>query len=114
MTRLIWDEIGHRTYEAGLDRGVFYKEDTTGVVWNGLVSIDESFSDDTSSPVYLDGVKYLDAPSFGDFSAKLSAFTYPDEFLEYEGVSSLGGGLSVDGQRPKLFGLSYRTQVGND
>lgn len=114
MASLVWDKAGQRLYEAGLDRGVFYKEDTTGVAWNGLTGIDENLDDITAEPRHFDGIKYLDEPSVGDYSAVLSAFTYPDEFLEYEGDVSLGEGLYVSDQRPKRFGLSYRTKVGND
>lgn len=113
MTKLQWDQVGERLYEAGLDRGVLYLSDGTGVPWNGLTSVEEDMSGDGSTPAYYDGVKYLDIPSIGDYEATLSALTYPDEFLEYEGISSLGNGLFVDGQDSKLFGLSYRTLVGN-
>lgn len=114
MAKLVWDKVGQRLYEAGLDRGVLYKEDSSGVAWNGLTSIDENLDNITSDPKYFDGVKYLDEPAVGDYSATLTAFTYPDEFLEYEGVESLGDGLFVGDQRPKQFGLTYRTRVGND
>jgi len=114
VATLVWDKLGQRLYEAGLDRGVFYKEDSTGVAWNGLTAIDETLDDVKTEPKYFDGVKYLDEAMVGDFAASLTAFTYPDEFLEYEGIIQLGDGLSVGDQRPKLFGLSYRTMVGND
>lgn len=114
MAKLRWDEIGERLYEAGLDRGVLYLEDDTGIPWNGLTSVEENASEDTSEPRYFDGVKYLDQPYIGNFSATLRALTYPDEFLEYEGVEEIDTGLSVDGQAHKQFGLSYRTRVGND
>lgn len=114
MTKLLWDQAGERLYEAGLDRGVLYLSTGTGVAWSGLTSVDEDMSGDSSSPAYFDGVKYLDVPSTGDYEATLNAFTYPDEFLDYEGIASLGNGLFVDSQDTKLFGLSYRTLVGND
>jgi hypothetical protein len=114
MVRLLWDQIGERLYEAGVDRGVLYLADGSGVSWSGLVSVDEDFGDDASEPEYFDGIKYLDKPLTGDFSATLTAFTYPDQFADYEGIRNLGGGLLVDGQDTKLFGLSYRTKIGND
>lgn len=114
MSRIVWDQAGSRLYETGLDRGVLYLSDKSGVPWNGLTGVDENFSDDSTDPQYFDGVKYLDLPSIGNFVAKLSAFTYPDEFMEYEGSLDLGNGLSIDDQAPKSFGLSYRTIVGND
>lgn len=114
MTKLLWDQVGERRYEDGIDRGVLYLTNNTGVSWNGLTSIEEDMGGDTSEPRYFDGIKYLDEPLTGDFIATLSAFTYPDEFLEFEGVIALGNGLFVDGQDSKMFGLSYRTKIGND
>ncbi len=49
-----------------------------------------------------------------DFSATLKAIWYPDEFMAYEGVQESDNGLLVTAQVPKLFGLSWRTRVGND
>lgn len=114
MTSLVWDKAGERLYEAGLDRGVLYKSDSSGVAWNGLVSVDEVLDDIAAEPRMFDGVKYLDEPVVGDFAATLTAFTYPDEFMEYEGIESMGDGLYVGDQQPKRFGLTYRTLVGND
>jgi hypothetical protein len=114
MSRLLWDQVGERFYEVGIDHGVLYLSDGTAVPWNGLVSVEEDFGDETTTPYYQDGVKYLESQSVGDFSAKLSALTYPDEFAEYEGYSEIQTGLSVDGQVPKMFSLSYRTSIGND
>jgi hypothetical protein len=118
MPKLEWDKIQERVYETGLDRGVLYlpsapRDYDHGVVWNGLTSVDEDFSTDVTRPHYFDGVKYLDSAQSGDFAAKLNAYTYPDEFLEFEGIGSLGNGLFADDQNQKVFGLSYRTRVGN-
>jgi hypothetical protein len=114
MAKLIWDAPGERLYSAGLDRGVLYLTDNSGVPWNGLVSVDEDLKDEKVDPVYIDGVKYLGIPAQGDYEAKLSALTYPDEFLEYDGWGDFGEGLFVDNQPVKRFGLSYRTKIGND
>jgi hypothetical protein len=113
MTRLLWDQIGDRFFETGIDRGVLYLESGAIVAWNGLTSVNEDFEDDVTEPTHLDGIKFLEHPKIGDFSATLTAITYPDEFLECEGVINLDGML-VDGQTPTRFGLTYRTKVGND
>lgn len=118
MAKLEWDRMNERPYESGIDKGVLYPLETpsgyiNGVAWNGLTSIKETFKTDTTRPYYFDGIKYLDSYNIGDYSATLSAFTYPDEFLECEGVWSLGSGLLADDQSSKLFGLSYRTLTGN-
>lgn len=110
---ITWDAPGERTFETGVSNGVLYLEDGRGVPWNGLTAVDESAPDATTQ-YHLDGIKYLDAPTIDDFEAKVSAFTYPDEFLEYDGVISLENGITLEGQPNKLFGLSWRTRVGND
>lgn len=114
MSKLLWDQVGDRFYEAGIDRGVLYLADGSGVAWSGLTSVEEDFGGDTTSSTFFDGVKTRDTPSIGNYTATLSAITYPDEFLEYEGTGSLGNGLFVDDQPAKMFGLSYRTLIGND
>lgn len=113
MSELVWDDVGTRTYETGLDKGVLYLPSGAAVPWNGLVSIVEKF-DKSVSPVYYDGMKIVDYVSLGDFAASMKAITYPDEFLEIEGLGKARGGLFLGDQRPQSFGLSYRTQVGND
>lgn len=121
MAELVWDQIGDRFYETGVDRGVLYIPDgsgvyTTGVAWNGLVSVSESPSGAEASPQYADNIKYLNLISIEEFSATIEAYTYPDEFAQFDGGQSVAGatGLTV-GQQPRTsFGLSYRTKLGND
>lgn len=113
MTQLTWDQVGERRFEAGLDRGVLYLPDSGGVAWSGLTGIDEN-TEDTSTPYYLDGVRYLNVESLGDFKATLRALTYPDEFEPFIGIGSIGNGLLAHDQPPKRFGLSYRTKIGDD
>lgn len=114
MTKLLWDQIGERSYEAGVDRGVLYLSDGSGVAWAGLTSVEEDFGNDGASPTFFDGVKTRDTPLFGDYAATLSALTYPEEFSVYQGDGSLGNGLTIENQDPKMFGLSYRSLIGND
>ena len=47
MTKLLWDQVGEREYETGVDRGVLYLPDGSGqyndgFAWNGLVTVTES------------------------------------------------------------------------
>lgn len=113
MTELVWDNVGDRTFETGLDKGVLYLPDGSAVPWNGLTSITEK-TDKESSPVYYDGQKINDLTTFGDFSASMKAITYPDEFSLLEGMVTLSDGVYLGGQRPQSFGLCYRTRLGND
>lgn len=114
MARLAWNELGYRFYESGLDRGVLYLQDGTAVAWNGLTSVTESYNKE-SSPIYYDGQKINDLVVLGDFAGTMKAITYPDEFIEVEGLAeSSRAGIFFADQPPKTFNLCYRTLIGND
>ncbi len=113
MPALVWDQVGDRLYETGVSKGVLYKDDTFGVAWNGLTSVDEDVSTE-SEPIYFDGVKINDIVTIGDFNAVLHAYTYPDEFLKYEGTLQDQTGFYVMNQPQSRFGLSYQTKIGDD
>jgi hypothetical protein len=116
---LVWDQVGERLYETGVDHGVLYIPDETGVygtgfAWNGLTTVTESPGGAESNPQYADNIKYLNLLSAEEFGGTIEAFTYPDEFGQCDGTASPAEGLSVGQQGRKVFGLSYRTQLGND
>jgi hypothetical protein len=113
MTILVWDQAGERIYQTGVDRGVLFLPDGTVVPWNGLTSVEDNTSKETNA-IYLDGFKYLEYISPGDFSAILKAFTYPEEFDSVNGILRFTPGLRVHDQPPKNFSLSYRTKIGDD
>lgn len=114
MTALVWDQVGTRFYETGVDRGVLYLPEGNGIPWSGLISVNEQAAGNEGSPIYFDGVKIANILAYGDFAASLRAYTYPDEFLEFEGILEVGNGLFVANQKQRRFGLSYRTKIGND
>src|SRR5215471_6826790 len=113
MPLLKWDEPGERLFATGVSKGVLYKSTGFGVSWNGLTSVDADVTDSSES-VYFDGIKYADIITYGEFLATLRAFTYPEEFMEYEGVVEDRPGFHIFNQTLKRFGLSYQTIVGND
>ena len=119
MAELVWDETGKRFYETGVDKGVLYIPNgagayTNGVAWNGLVNVTESPTGAEPNPQYADNIKYLNLYSAEEFGATLEAFTYPDEFEQFDGLGVPTPGLSIGQQSRKPFGLSYRTKLGND
>lgn len=115
MTALVWDQTGQRIYEIGIDRGVYYPQSGAGVAWDGLVSVKESADGGDITSYYLDGVKHLDVVASDDFSATLTAFSAPEEFLDSDGVLTLTHGFYTTNQpRRNLFGLSYRTKIAKD
>lgn len=119
MTALVWDQVGERLYETGVDHGVLYIPDDTGeyvsgVAWNGLTTVTESPSGAASNPQYADNIKYLNLISAEEFGATVEAFTYPDEFAQCDGTAMPEPGVAIGQQSRKIFGLCYRTRVGND
>jgi hypothetical protein len=113
VTALTWDKPGERIFQTGVDRGVLYLHDGRVIPWNGLTGVEESPQQELKS-FWLDGVKYLDNLSPADFSGKLKAFTYPDEFDEVNGIVQAAPGLSYYEQPSHSFDLSYRTRIGDD
>lgn len=113
MTALMWDEVGARFYQTGVDHGVLYLQDGTAVAWNGLTGVEEDSTSELKA-YWLDGVKYLQNLIPGDFAGKLKAFTYPEEFDTVAGMSPLAPGFDLYDQPVQSFNLSYRTMIGND
>lgn len=119
MSKLTWDDVGERLYETGVDHGVLYLPDTggaypDGVAWNGLTTVTEKPTGAEATPQFADNIKYLNLISAEQFGATLEAFTYPDEFAQFDGLAEPSPGVSVGQQGRKTFGLSYRTLMGND
>lgn len=122
MPKITWDDTGKRLYETGVDRGVLYPiqeggQYTKGVPWNGLTAVTESPSGAESTAIYADNIKYLNLQSAEEFGATIEAYTYPDEFAECDGSAPIAAnvtGVIVGQQSRKMFGLSYRTLIGND
>lgn len=113
LQALVWDQVGERRWETGIDRGVLYLSDGRAVPWNGLTSVEEAF-DRELKQYYIDGKKYLQFIVMGDFGGSIKAFTYPDEFEEVLGTKKYDSGVYIHDQKPSSFNLSYRTKVGND
>lgn len=100
MTRLDWASQP-RSYEAGVDRGVFYPANAPGEPWVGLTSVQESPSGAEGRKRYVDGINVGQRRTGTNFEGVIEAYTYPLSF--YDEVLSQ--------KRAKPFGLSYRTQT---
>jgi hypothetical protein len=119
MSKLVWDQTGERFYETGVSQGVLYPQGEggtypNGVAWNGLISVTESPSGAESTPLYADNIKYLNLMSAEEFGATIEAYTYPDEFAQCDGSAEIATGVMIGQQNRKVFGLSYKTALGND
>lgn len=118
MSKIVWDQVGDRLYETGVKNGVLYPQTNgtypLGVAWNGLTAVTESPSGAEPTPLYADDIKYLNLMSNEELGGTIEAYTYPDEFAECDGSAELGDGVFIGQQTRKLFGLCYRTVLGND
>lgn len=116
MAKITWGALGAKTFESGVSKGVLYPRSGPGVAWNGLISVTERPSGGELTPHYLNGVKYYISSAPEEFEAAIEAYTYPEEFEALTGMASDGlyPGLIYDQQPREFFGLSYRTEVGDD
>lgn len=116
---LVWDNVGERFYETGVDHGVLYVRDNAGaypagVAWNGLTTVTETPGGADANPLYADNTKYLNLIATETLDGTIEAYTYPEEFGQCDGTADPQMGVSVGQQGRKTFGLSYRTRLGND
>lgn len=119
MAKLVWDQVGEKTYETGTKQGVLYPQaaDGTypnGVAWNGLTSVSESPDGGDANDIYADDVKYLSLRGVENFGGTIEAYTYPDEWGDIDGSASLMAGVVIGQQPRKTFGFSYVSTLGND
>ena len=115
-----WDQTGEHLYETGVNHAILYPYNTTskayddGTAWNGITSIQESPSGAEATALYADNIKYLNLISKEEFGATVEAYTYPDEFAILDGSAEIATGVKIGQQSRGMFGLAYRTEIGND
>jgi len=120
MFKLVWDTVGERLYETGTKKGVLFVYDKTtknygaGVAWNGLTAVTESPSGADENAIYADDIKYLSLRAKEEFGGTIEAYTYPDEWMACDGSASPSTGVVFGQQSRSMFGLCYRTILGND
>lgn len=109
MAVLVWDELTSRRYEAGVSHGALYLLNSSGVAWNGLISvIDKSIGADQLA-LHQDGIKYYDLIGSRDYHATVSAFYSPREFASCTGEKELVPGIRLTRQPKSRFNFSYQT-----
>ena len=119
MAALVWDQVGEKLYELGVDQGVLYPQNAdgtyaNGVAWNGLVKVTEKPNGADVKDMYADNIKYASFRAAEKFGATIEAYMYPEEFAECDGSKAAATGVYVGQQARKPFGFSYRTKIGND
>ena len=81
---------------------------------NGLSTVTESPSGAEPTAIYADNIKYLNLMSAEEFGGTIEAYMAPDEFAECDGSKEIAPGVFAGQQNRKMFGLSYKTLLGND
>lgn len=118
MAKLVWDALGAKIAEAGVDQGVLFTFGTTtwdkGVAWNGLTSVNEAPTGGEPSPFYAGNRKYLELMSEEEYAGSIGCYTYPPEFQGCLGEVALAPGMAISQQTHKMFAFSYRTKIIND
>lgn len=119
MAKLVWDQVGQKTYETGTDHAVLFPMQNdgtygTGVAWNGITGFTESPSGAENTDLWADNIKYVSLRSAEDYGATIEAYTYPDEFKPCIGEAEVATGVNLGQQKRRAFGFSVRTTVGND
>lgn len=119
MPKLIWDAVGEHRYETGTKQGVLYIRDaggaySEGVAWNGLTGFSASPEGGDANDIYADDIKYLTLRGTENFKATITAYTYPDEWMECDGSAEVIDGVNAGQQARKTFGFACVTTLGND
>lgn len=118
MARVVWDDIGEKKYELGVDRGMLFPMSANvyskGVPWNGLTGVTESPSGAEANKNYADNIEYANILSAEEYGATVEAFTFPDEFKACDGYAEVADGVVIGQQNRAKFAFSYRTKIGND
>lgn len=118
MSKLVWDPIGERRYETGVDQGVVYPMVSgaypKGEAWNGLISVTKSPSGAEATPLWANNQKYANLISAEELGFSIEAYTYPDSFAACNGEAEVVAGVYAGQQKRVPFGFSYRTKIGND
>ena len=116
--KLVWDRVGEKLYETGVDRGVLFpmvgNAYGEGEAWNGLTSVDEQPSGAEPTPLYANNRKYQELMSAEDFGMTIGAYTFPKGFYQCLGKKEIAPGVYVSQQTHVPFGMTYRTLIGND
>lgn len=107
VTAGTWSSSDWEAYNSDYDQGY---------VWNGITGVTESPDGAEETALYADDIKYLSLRSAEELNYTITAYTYPDAFMQCDGTATLGGisGVYVGQQKRRMFGFVYTTTVGSD
>lgn len=118
MSKLVWDQIGEKLYETGVEQVALFPQVSgaypKGVAWNGVTALNLNPSGAEPTPLYANNRKYLTLMSAEDMGGTIEAYTYPDEWAACDGSAAVVDGVYFGQQSRTAFGLAAKTLIGND
>lgn len=118
MSKLVWDKIGERRYETGIEQvALFPHKDgayTAGVAWNGVTALNLTPSGAEPTALYANDRKYITLMSVEELGGTIEAYTYPDEWAACDGSAEVTPGVFFGQQTRTPFGLVGKSLIGND
>lgn len=120
MARVKWDQISEKYFEGGCSKGMCYNynSDTDaydyGEAWNGISGFTDNPSGADEQASYADNIKYISMRGAENYGFTIKCFTYPDNFKQCLGKSTVAKGITISQQARTSFGFAVTTQVGND
>lgn len=118
MSKLVWDQIGERLYETGVEKVAIYPMAGAaypkGAAWNGVTALNLTPSGAEPTNLYANNSKYIALLSAEELGFTLEAYTYPEEFAACDGQVEIAPGVYAAQQSRTPFGLVAKTIVGND
>lgn len=118
MAKMLWDQIGEKRYETGIEQVALFPQEegayNKGVAWNGVTALNLTPSGAEPTPLYANNRKYLTLMSVEELGGTIEAYTYPDEFAACDGSVAVVPGVYFGQQGRKTFGLVGKSLVGND
>lgn len=118
MSKMIWDNIGERLYETGVEQVALFPQESgaypKGVPWNGITALNLTPSGAEATSLYANDSKYITLMSVEELGGTIEAYTYPDEWMACDGSAEVAPGVYIGQQARNTFGLAAKTLIGND
>lgn len=118
MSKMIWDQIGERFYETGVEQVALFPMTGgaygAGVPWNGVTAFNVTPSGAEPNKFYANNKNYLTLMTPEEVGATVECYTYPKEFKKCLGYAAMKPGIYIGQQARAAFGLVAKTIIGND
>lgn len=111
MARLKWGQLQNRIVETGVSKCVLYPKGSSGVVWDGVISVSSGFDGGDETDLYSNNKAYAKLVGMERYTGTIESYAIPDEMKKCVGRRTLASGIVVSQQKRLYFGLSYRTEI---